>query len=163
MYLALSDSAVFPTFCYIPGRIGPDLNSQNDARLAAVGSAITDGYPVSGLRAIVLGSAVSQVVPLNDFIKTNNEQIHNPSPAIVPLVSAFVYDLSQYNTLGATTFTLPIFYARERVSTGPITSTSLARLWHSPGGQATATRAPSQLKTTAAVASPNPRPHYVHV
>ena len=160
MYLALSDSAVFPNikFCYIPGRIGPDLNSQNDARLAAVGSAITDGYdPASGLRAIVLGSAVSQVVPLNDFIKTNNEQIYNPSPAIVPLVSAFVYDLSQYNTLGATTFTLPIFYARERVSTGTDYVNKLGQTVAFAGGAGYSDTSVTklQLKTTAAVASPD--------
>ncbi len=56
--------------------------------------------------------------PLDDFIKTHNEQIYNPSPVIVPLVAALVYDLTKYNSLGATTFTLPTFYTRDRVAAG---------------------------------------------
>jgi hypothetical protein len=37
---------------------------------------------------------------------------------IVPLVTALVYDVTQHNTLGATTFALPTFYTRDRIATG---------------------------------------------
>ena len=66
----------------------------------------------------MLGSAVSQIVPLDDFLKTHNEQIYDDSPAIVPFSSGLVYDVSQYNAIGATTFVLPVYYARDQVSSG---------------------------------------------
>ena len=115
MYLSLANQPVFASlkYCYIPGRIG----LESDPRGAEGG--FGSGYdPATGLRAIVLGSAVSQVVPLDDFIKIYNEQIYNPNPVIVPIVNALVYDLARHNTIGATTFTLPTFYARDRVSAG---------------------------------------------
>ena len=121
MYLALAGSHVFASvkYCYIPGRIGSDLDPSASGRLASLGGPLENGYDAAtGLRAVVLGSAVSQVVPVDDFIKRNNEQIYNPSPVIVPLVTALVYDLSKYNTLGATTFTLPTIYSRDRISAG---------------------------------------------
>ncbi len=116
MYLALAASPVFAAlkYCYVPGKIGSDLDPQTLAT-----GALENGYdPASGLRAVVLGSAVSQIVPLDDFIKTKNEQIYNPSPAIVPLATSLVYDVTKYNTLNARTFTLPIFYSRDRISAG---------------------------------------------
>jgi len=120
MYLALSASAIFPSvkYCYIPGRIGSDLDP-TPATFAAASAldGLATGYdPATGLRAVVLGSAVSQVVPLNDFLTTHNEQIYNDSPAIVPVVDALVYDVTQYNQPGATTFLLPVFYSRDQVS-----------------------------------------------
>ncbi len=123
MYLALAASPIFARlkFCYVPGRIGVDLDPTAAPVFAsrASNSILQNGYdPATGLRLLVLGSAVSQVVPLDDFIKTHNEQIYNPSPVIVPLVAALVYDLSKYNSLGATTFTLPTYYTRDRVAAG---------------------------------------------
>ena len=120
MYVALSASAIFSSvkYCYIPGRIGSDLNP-TPATFAAASAldGLATGYdPVTGLRAVVLGSAVSQIVPLDDFLTTHNEQIYNDSPAIVPVVDALVYDVTQYNELGATTFLLPVFYPRDQVS-----------------------------------------------
>jgi len=114
MYLALADSPVFARlkYCYVPARIGLDLDPNR-------GEELENGYdPATGLRAVVLGTAVSQVVPLDDFIKTRNEQIYNPNPTIVPLVTALVYDVTLHNTLGAKTFTLPAFYTRDRLSAG---------------------------------------------
>jgi hypothetical protein len=121
MYLVLTASPVFASikYCYVPGRVGADLDPSGNERFAAVGSPLENGYdPATGLRSVVLGSAVSQVVPVDQFIKRQNEQIYNPNPVIVPLVTALVYDLSNYNTMGATTFTLPIFYTRDRISVG---------------------------------------------
>jgi hypothetical protein len=121
MYLALAASSIFASikYCYVPGRIDGGLYPAANERLAALSGPLQNGYdPATGLRAVVLGSAVSQVVPVDDFIKRNNEQIYNPSPVIVPIVSALVYDLSKYNALGATTFTLPTFYTRDRMSAG---------------------------------------------
>jgi hypothetical protein len=120
MYLALSASAIFDSikYCYIPGRIGSDLDP-TPATFAAASSldGLAVGYdPATGLRAVVLGSAVAQVVPLDDFLTTHNEQIYNDSPAIVPVVDALVYDVTQYNQPGATTFLLPVFYTRDQVS-----------------------------------------------
>jgi hypothetical protein len=71
MYVVLAASPVFASvkFCYVPGRIGSALNPSVSERLAAVGSPLENGYdPASGLRSVVLGSAVSQV-PVDDFIK----------------------------------------------------------------------------------------------
>ena len=115
MYLDLSASPIFAAVqrCYIPGQIASNV----DVTYSAAG--YMGGYdPATGLRAIVFGSAVSQIVPLDDFLQTKNEQIYNEQPAIVPMVSALVYDVTQYNTLGATTFVLPVYYARDQVSPG---------------------------------------------
>ncbi len=117
MYVALSASPIFRfvKYCYIPGQVGLNLYA------TAGGSydALKGGYdPASGLRTLVLGSAVSQVVPLDDFSQTHNEQIYNDSPAIVPLATSLVYDVTQYNTPGANTFVLPVCYVRDEVSPG---------------------------------------------
>ncbi|MGH3576155.1 MAG: hypothetical protein ACRDU0_01140, partial [Mycobacterium sp.] len=115
MYLDLSASPVFAAlkYCYIPGQIGPYFNpDSNEATLRS-------GYdPATGLRLVVLGSAVSQVVPLDDFMATHNEQIYDDSPIIVPIVTALVYDVTQFNSLGATTFVLPVYYTRDQLATG---------------------------------------------
>lgn len=123
MYMDLSASPIFATvkYCYIPGRLGPDLNPNVDESSFAVltPSGLETGYdPTTGLRSVVLGSAVSQIVPIEDFTKTHNEQIYNDSPAIVPFVTALVYDVTQYNTPGATTFVLPVLFTRDQVSPG---------------------------------------------
>jgi hypothetical protein len=114
MYLDLSSSAIFPSvnYCYIPGRVGSDLDANSPG-------AFPTGYdPATGLRTVVLGSAVSQIVPLDDFINTHNEQIYDDSPDIIPLATALVFDVTQNNALGATTFVLPMLYTRDLVSAG---------------------------------------------
>ncbi|MBS1854108.1 MAG: hypothetical protein JST11_01990 [Acidobacteria bacterium] len=125
MYQDLAASPIFSAvkYCYVPGRIGPDLNPNTFTGIAAASVATGEipagGYdPGTGLRIAVLGSAVSQVVPLDDFLKTRNEQIYNDDPVIVPIVTALVYDVTQYNTVGATTFVLPVYYTRDQVSAG---------------------------------------------
>ncbi len=124
MYTALSQSPIFEAikYCYVPGRLGPDLNPNElvgAAFAVETPGALPNGYdPATGLRAVVLGSAVAQVVPIDDFTKTRNEQIYDDGPAIVPLVAALVYDVTQYNQLGATTFVLPTYYARDQVTFG---------------------------------------------
>jgi hypothetical protein len=130
MYLALADSPVFArvTYCYVPTRIGLDLDPKR-------GEGLESGYdPATGLRAVVLGTAVSQVVPLDDFIKTRNEQIYNPNPTIVPLVTALVYDVTRHNTLGAKTFALPALYTRDRLSAGTDYVTKLGQTVAFAGG-----------------------------
>ena len=123
MYIALSTNPIFSAvqYCYIPGRVGPDLNPTpaNPTFASSFLSGFESGYdPATGLRTIVLGSAVSQVVPLDDFLETHNEQIFNDDPTIVPFVTALVYDVTQNNAMGATTFVLPTFYTRDQVSRG---------------------------------------------
>jgi hypothetical protein len=125
MYQDLAASPIFSAvkYRYVPARIGPDLNPNTFAGIAAA-SVATGGIPAggydpgTGLRSVVLGSAVSQVVPLDQFLKTHNEQIYNDDPAIVPLVTALVYGVTHYNTVGATTFVLPVYYTRDQVSAG---------------------------------------------
>ena len=115
MYLDLAASSIFSSvkYCYIPSRIG--LRTDSDGG----GNNPRSGYdPATGLRVVVLGSAVSQVVPLADFLKTQNEQIFNETPVIVPIAPALVYDVTQNNTLGASTFNLPVYYAPEQVTSG---------------------------------------------
>ncbi|HEV2098066.1 MAG TPA: hypothetical protein VGR45_03970, partial [Stellaceae bacterium] len=122
MYLDLAASPVFAavTHCYVPGLLGPDLNpNQDEFGVARLPGEIESGYdPATGLRVAVLGSAVAQVVPLADFLKTHNEQIYDDAPAIVPIVPALVYDITEYNEPGATTFNLPVFYTPNQVSPG---------------------------------------------
>ena len=123
MYTDLAASLIFSAvkYCYIPGRLGPDLNPHlNELSFAVLTPAgLETGYdPATGLRSVVLGSAVSQVVPIEDFTKTHNEQIYNDSPVIIPFVTALVYDVTQYNTPGATTFVLPVLFTRDQVSPG---------------------------------------------
>ena len=112
MYLDLSASLIFSSVksCYIPGQLGNNFDASNPITLDT-------GYdPTTGLRSVVLGSAVSQVVPLADFLNTRNEQIYDDEPAIVPLVTSLVYDVTNYNALGETTFLLPVLYVRDQVT-----------------------------------------------
>ena len=106
---------------------------------------------------MVLGSAVSQVVPLDDFLKTRNEQIYNPSPVIVPLVTALVYDITQHNELGATTFTLPAVYTRDRVGAGTdyVSKLGQTALFAGGPGYDDAAATTLQLKTVATVIEPD--------
>jgi hypothetical protein len=116
LYQNLSASSVFAQlkYCYVPCKIGSEVLSG-----AAALDALSPGYDsTTGIRSVVSGSAVSQVIPLYNFLGTSNEQIYNASPTIVPLVSALVYDVTQNNTLSATSFMLPIFYSRDQVSSG---------------------------------------------
>jgi hypothetical protein len=135
MYTALSASSIFSAvkFCYIPGLLGSDINPTAytaSAFASAPPSTLQSGYdPATGLRVIAQGSAVSQVVPLDQFQTSHNEQIYDTTPAIVPIASSLVYDVTQFNQLGATQFLVPVFYARDRVQSsyyvnkigGPIT------------------------------------------
>ncbi len=153
MYLDLAGSPVFSKvkYCYVPGRIGADLDSER-------GVGLQNGYdPATGLRAVVLGSAVSQVVPLDDFIKTRNEQIYNPSPVIVPLVTALVYDITQHNALGATTFTLPTVYTRDRIGADTDYVSKLGQTALFPGGPGydDAAATALQLKSVGTVTLPD--------
>ena len=122
MYLDLSASSVFASVahCYIPARLGPELNPfPNEDAFAAAYTAFESGYdPATGLRIVIQASAVSQVVPLADFFNAHNEQIYDDGPAIVPFVPALVYDLAEYNALGNKTFNLPVFYTPNQVSPG---------------------------------------------
>jgi len=113
MYQALAASSIFSSvkFCYIPGFLSKGLNPSADQTRS-----LDIGYdPGSGLRTCVLGSAVSQVVPLNDFSTTSNEEIFNPSPTIVPFVVALVYDVNTNNSLNAKTFVLPTYYTPDLI------------------------------------------------
>lgn len=120
MYTDLAASPIFPLvkYCYIPGKIGPDLDPTSNVDRPSLNGLNTGYDPGTGLRAVVLGSAVAQVVPFTDFTATHNEQIYNGAPAIVPVVTALVYDVRQYNTLGATTFVLPVYYTRDQAAPG---------------------------------------------
>src|SRR5262249_23253260 len=64
------------------------------------------------------------------------------------------YDLSQHNTLGATTFTLPIVYTRDRLSTGIDYVNQLGQTVSFAGGPGYTDTAATQLKleTVAQVA-----------
>lgn len=120
MYIDLASSSIFPAVkhCFIPGRIGPDLNPRENVDIRSI-NGMESGYdPGTGLRVVALGSAVTQAVPLSQFMATHNEQVYDDAPTIVPFVTALVYDVTQYNKLGAMTFTLPVFYTRDQVSPG---------------------------------------------
>ena len=111
MYLDLTGTDAFrrARYCYVPTLVGPDLDPGGRQGL-------DNGYdPATGMRTLVQGTAVSQVVPLDEFLRAGNEQIYDPAPSIVPLVTALVYDISDHNTLGAKTFDLPTVYSRDRV------------------------------------------------
>jgi hypothetical protein len=115
MYKDLSASDIFPfvTHCYVPGKV--DLAPSVQERLAEK----TVGYdPATGLRRILLGSAMAQVVPAGDFAQVKNEQIYDPTPAIVPLATSLVYDVTTNNAIGAKTFVLPIAYVVDQATPG---------------------------------------------
>jgi hypothetical protein len=110
MYNALAASPIFSSvsYCYVPGRLAVGTFADEN---------LESGYdPSTGIRIILEGSAVAQVVPLTDFNATHNEQIYDPDPQIVPIVSALVFNVTQNNALGDTTFALPIYYARDLIS-----------------------------------------------
>jgi hypothetical protein len=112
MYNDLAASPIFSAvkYCYIPGRYA------TSGFAVAAFPALESGYdPSTGIRILVEGSAIAQVVPLADFLATHNEQIYDEDPQIVPIVTALVYDVTQNNTLGATTFALPVYYARDQI------------------------------------------------
>jgi hypothetical protein len=115
MYEDLAASDIFPlvTHCYVPGRVdlAPSLQGQLAEKLT--------GYdPASGLRRILLGSAIAQVVPLGDFTQVHNEQVYNEKPDIVPLATSLVYDVTTNNAVGATTFVLPVAYVVDQAAAG---------------------------------------------
>ena len=113
LYEALAATSIFPyvKFCYIPGKLSRGLAPNSERSLLDL------GYdPASGLRVCVLGSAVSQVVPLGDFTLGHNEQIYDPSPTIVPVVAALVYDITTNNSLDARTFVLPTYYTPDLIT-----------------------------------------------
>lgn len=115
MYLTLAASSIFSSvqYCYIPARLGPGLSPKG------LEDILQPGYdPNTGLRIVVLGSAVSQVVPLEDYLVTYNEQIYTTNPTIVPFVTCLVYDVTTNNVENAKTFLLPTFYTPDMVSTG---------------------------------------------
>ena len=87
MYNDLSASDIFAsvTHCYVPGKVdlAPSLEQQLATNMV--------GYdPASGLRRVLLGSAIAQVVPLGDFTQVKNEQIYDPTPVVVPLATSLV-------------------------------------------------------------------------
>ncbi len=115
MYNDLAASDIFPfvTHCYVPGKVGysPKLQDQLASKLV--------GYdPATGLRRILLGSAIAQVVPVGEFSQTYNEQVYDESPTIVPLATSLVYDVTTNNTIGATTFVLPVAYVVDQATPG---------------------------------------------
>ena len=115
MYTDLAASDIFPfvTHCYVPGRVdlSPKLQEQLASKLV--------GYdPASGLRRILLGSAIAQVVPVGEFSQTYNEQVYDESPTIVPLATSLVYDITTNNTIGAKTFVLPTAYVVDQATPG---------------------------------------------
>ena len=115
MYQDLAASEIFSavTHCYVPGRV--DLAPSLQDRLVDK----TVGYdPATGLRRILLGSAMAQVIPLGDFAQVHNEQVYDESPAIVPLATSLVYDVTTNNAIGATTFVLPVAYVVDQATAG---------------------------------------------
>ncbi len=119
MYAELAASPVFASvrYCYVPG-VSLD-GSEPSSFVGAWLPGAVGGYdPGTGLRRIVLGSAVAQVVPLDDFLQAGNQQIYDSEPRIVPLVTSLVYDVTHNNEPGATTFALPAVYSRDEISPG---------------------------------------------
>jgi hypothetical protein len=115
MYTDLAASDIFPfvTHCYVPGKVGFSPKQQEQLASKLV------GYdPASGLRRILLGSAIAQVVPVGEFSQTYNEQVYDESPTIVPLATSLVYDVTTNNTIGAKTFVLPTAYIVDQANPG---------------------------------------------
>ena len=115
MYNDLAASTVFSsvTHCYVPGRVdlAPTLEEQLATNLI--------GYdPATGLRRILLGSAIAQVVPAGEFAQKENQQIYDPTPAIVPLATSLVYDITTNNAVGVKTFALPVAYVVDQATAG---------------------------------------------
>jgi hypothetical protein len=112
LYTDLSASDIFSsvTHCYVPGRV--------DLVVEQLGARSVGYDPATGLRRILLGSAISQVVPTGEFSQINNEQIYNPTPTIVPITTSLVYDVTSYNEIGAKTFVLPVAYVVDQATKG---------------------------------------------
>jgi hypothetical protein len=113
--LAASDIFSSVTHCYVPGRVDmvPSLQQQLTNR-----TSLTGYDPATGLRRILMGSAISQVVPLGDFGQIANEQVYDDSPKIVPIATSLVYDITTNNEIGATTFVLPVVYVVDQPTPG---------------------------------------------
>jgi hypothetical protein len=132
MYKDLSASNIFPcvTHCYVPGEV--DLAPSLEDQLAEK----TVGYdPASGLRRILLGSAIAQVVPIGDFAQVENEQIYDPTPAIVPLATSLVYDVTTNNSIGAKSFVLPVAYIVDQATPGQFAVNRFGATQAPPQGQ----------------------------
>jgi hypothetical protein len=82
-------------------------------------------------------------------------RFYNPSPVIVPLVTALVYDVSKHNALGATTLTLPVFYTRDRISpdTDAVSKAGQTAVFDGGPGFNDASATVLQLKNSTAVAA----------
>jgi len=117
MYQDLSASDIFSsvTHCYVPGNVNLSLPPGIQDELA---SSLVGYDPASGLRRILLGSAIAQVVPTGQFVQVNNRQIYDPNPAIVPLATSLVYDITTNNAVGAKTFVLPVVYVVDQATAG---------------------------------------------
>jgi hypothetical protein len=118
MYTALAASSIFSSvnYCYVPG--APPLVDEAGV-IGRFPGILPGGYdPATGLRNMVMGSAVSQAVPLDTFLETSNAQVYDAEPRIVPLYASLVYDVTQNNELGDTTFMLPAVYTKDQVSSG---------------------------------------------
>ena len=116
MYQDLAASPIFAsvTHAYVSGKV-----NIASALVNREASDTPTGYdPASGLRRILMGSAIAQVVPLGDFTQVHNEQVYDESPAIVPLATSLVYDITTNNAVGATTFVLPVAYVVDQATTG---------------------------------------------
>jgi hypothetical protein len=119
LYRELASSPIFAAvnYCYVPGAaagLPPFAPVAFAPNLTA-----PSGYdPASGLRTIVNGTAIVQAVPLDEFLAGGNQQVYDPSPQIVPLATSLVFELSENNTPGATTFTLPVCYTRDQLAPG---------------------------------------------
>jgi hypothetical protein len=118
MYTALSATPAFAAaqFAYVAGA---DPQFVGATEVGPFVSTVRGGYdPASGLRSLVLGSAVAQAVPLDTFLVARNAQVYDPAPKIVPLFTSVVYDITANNALGDTTFTLPVVYTKDQLSAG---------------------------------------------
>ncbi len=112
-HLAASDIFPFVTHAYVPGRVdmvSPSVMERLGTRT---------GYdPATGLRRILLGSAIAQVVPVGDFAQAGNWQVYDQSPSIVPLATSLVYDVTTHNAIGETTFVMPVAYVVDQAKPG---------------------------------------------
>jgi hypothetical protein len=115
--LAKTPAFAAANYAYVPGGRA----ELYPAALVAVAPTPSGGYdPATGLREMVLGSAVTQVVPLAMFEATSNTQIYDPCPVIVPIMTSLVYDITENNTTGSATYTLPVAYVLDQVTAGTI-------------------------------------------
>jgi len=132
MYKDLSARGIFSsvTHCYVPGNVdlAPSLQEQLAGKLV--------GYdPATGMRRILLGSAMAQVVPIGDFASVNNEQIYDPTPMIVPLATSLVYDITTNNAIGSKTFVLPVAYVVDQATPGQFAVSRFGATQSPPAGQ----------------------------